>query len=233
MFLLFGVVLCFAGFGIAAWQINAAGASQNGNAQQNGEQAGSGKPSATPATGKSTTRVEGIYRGVILPTKADISPPLRDMKPIAAYKTAKRPNEERDAIPRSPDIPKELWKNDPVVQSFLGDQEIPAPIASFDGSPTNPAGVAPPDPNGDVGPNHVVTMYNLQFQIFNKSGTSFLGLPIQIQSSQGLAEPARMRIRATRSSCTTSLPTVGCFPSLRPQGRLSLSALRSRPLLIL
>jgi len=173
MFLLFGVVLCFAGFGIAAWQINAAGASQNGNAQQNGgEQAGSGQPSATPVTGKSTTRVEGIYRGVITPVKSDTSPPLRSMKPIAGYKTAKRPNEERDAIPRSPDIPKELWKNDPVVQSFLGDQEIPAPIASFDGSPTNPANVAPPDPNGDVGPNHVVTMYNLQFQIFDKTGTA-------------------------------------------------------------
>lgn len=176
MFLLFGVVLCLAGFGIAAWQINAAGASQNENAQKNGEeQVSSGQPSATPVAAKSSGRVEGIFRGVITPTKSDISPPLRSMKPVAALKTAKRPNEERDIIPRTPEIPKELWKNDPVVQSFLGDREIPAPIVSFDGSPTNPAGVAPPDPNGDVGPNHVITMYNLQFQIFNKTGTSLFG----------------------------------------------------------
>ena len=36
-------------------------------------------------------------------------------------------------------------------------------------------GCAPPDPNGAVGPNHVVTMSNLHFQIFNKTGTSLFG----------------------------------------------------------
>jgi hypothetical protein len=176
MFLLFGVVLCLAGFGIAAWQINAAGASQNDNAQKSGQEPGiSGQPAATPVVGKSASQTKGVFRGVILPTKMDISPPLRDIKPLPAYKTFKRPNEERDIIPRTPEIPKDLAKPDPVVQSFLGDREIPSPIVSFDGSPVNPAGVAPPDPNGDVGPNHVITMYNLQFQIFDKTGTSVFG----------------------------------------------------------
>ncbi|MGB2750421.1 MAG: carboxypeptidase regulatory-like domain-containing protein [Pyrinomonadaceae bacterium] len=173
MFLLFGVVLCLAGFGIAAWQINAA---ENDGAKKNAEQtANSGQPTATPASTKPATRVEGIFRGVITPTKSDTSIPLRDMKPILGNKTPKRPNEERDIIPRTPEIPKELWKNDPVVQSFLGDREIPNPIVSFDGSPTSTAGFAPPDPNGDVGPNHVVTMWNSQFQIFTKTGTSVFG----------------------------------------------------------
>ncbi|HRI04660.1 MAG TPA: carboxypeptidase regulatory-like domain-containing protein [Pyrinomonadaceae bacterium] len=173
MFLLLGVVLCLAGFGIAAWQINAA---ENDGAKKNAEQtANSGQPTATPASTKPATRVEGIFRGVITPTKSDTSIPLRDMKPIVGVKTPKRPNEERDIIPRVPEIPKEQWKNDPVVQSFLGDREIPNPIVSFDGSPTSTAGFAPPDPNGDVGPNHVVTMWNSQFQIFTKTGTSVFG----------------------------------------------------------
>ena len=48
------------------------------------------------------------------------------------------------------------------------------PIISFDGN-SNLCGCAPPDPNGAVGPNHVVTMSNLHFQIFNKTGTSLFG----------------------------------------------------------
>ncbi|HYP21452.1 MAG TPA: PKD domain-containing protein, partial [Chloroflexia bacterium] len=37
----------------------------------------------------------------------------------------------------------------------------------------------PPDPVGDVGPNHYVQMVNKAFQVFNKSGTSLMGpLPI-------------------------------------------------------
>ncbi len=40
---------------------------------------------------------------------------------------------------------------------------------------TNIDGVYPPDPNGDVGPNHFVQMVNLHFQIFNKNGVSLYG----------------------------------------------------------
>ena len=50
---------------------------------------------------------------------------------------------------------------------------MPTPIVSFDtGISCN---CQPPDPNGDVGPNHFVVMGNLQFQVFNKTGTSLLG----------------------------------------------------------
>jgi hypothetical protein len=52
--------------------------------------------------------------------------------------------------------------------------EIPGPIVTFNGQ-TNTSGVVPPDPNGAVGPNHVVTMCNLSFQIFDKTGTSLFG----------------------------------------------------------
>ncbi|MEQ1921359.1 MAG: carboxypeptidase regulatory-like domain-containing protein [Pyrinomonadaceae bacterium] len=177
LFVFVGTVLCLATFGIGAWQINAEGASQNDNTQSNGmEQGNSGNPTATPGDTKPARRVEATFRGVITPAKSDTSPPLRDITPVPGNnKTQKRPNEERDIIPRVPEIPKHLWKNDPVVQSFLGDREIPSPIVSFDGSPTSTAGFAPPDPNGDVGPNHIVTMWNSQFQIFTKTGTSVFG----------------------------------------------------------
>ncbi len=52
--------------------------------------------------------------------------------------------------------------------------EIPPPLVSFDG-PTNVAGCSPPDPVGDVGPNHYVAMSNLHFQIYDKAGTSLYG----------------------------------------------------------
>ena len=60
------------------------------------------------------------------------------------------------------------------MQRVLGKIGIPAPIITFDGN-SNLCGCSPPDPNGAVGPNHVVTMANLHFQIFNKSGQSLFG----------------------------------------------------------
>ena len=69
---------------------------------------------------------------------------------------------------------------DPVVQSTVGgkegpyEPEIAGPIVSFNAQ-TNTSGVSPPDPNGAVGPNHIVAMCNLSFQIFNKTGTSLFG----------------------------------------------------------
>jgi hypothetical protein len=51
--------------------------------------------------------------------------------------------------------------------------EIPGPIVTFNGQPGQ--GAVPPDPNGAVGPNHVLTICNLTFQIFDKVGTSLFG----------------------------------------------------------
>jgi hypothetical protein len=63
---------------------------------------------------------------------------------------------------------------DPVVQSMVGHgAEIPPPVVSFDAN--NGTGAAPPDPTGEVGPNHFVAMCNLNFQIFSKTGTSLFG----------------------------------------------------------
>lgn len=58
---------------------------------------------------------------------------------------------------------------------------IPAPLANFEGL-SNEANfntfgfrVNPPDPNGEVGPNHYVEMVNLVFAVYSKTGTLLLG----------------------------------------------------------
>jgi Carboxypeptidase regulatory-like domain len=72
---------------------------------------------------------------------------------------------------------------DPVVQLSLGPLSMPVPTTSFDGlSNSNNIDVfgtdevIPPDPNGDVGPNHYVQMVNLLLRVFDKSGTPLTSL---------------------------------------------------------
>ncbi|MBI3457071.1 MAG: DUF11 domain-containing protein, partial [Candidatus Rokubacteria bacterium] len=51
---------------------------------------------------------------------------------------------------------------------------MPAPTQNFDGV-NNVDSVLPPDPNGDVGPNHYVQWVNVSFAIYAKSGTRLYG----------------------------------------------------------
>ena len=46
---------------------------------------------------------------------------------------------------------------------------MPAPIQNFDGV-SNVNGLAPPDTEGEVGPNHYVQWVNLSFAVYNKTG---------------------------------------------------------------
>jgi hypothetical protein len=146
---LIGLILCLAGITLAFFAFSKALA-QPGNPQ---------------------LPIQAQYRGVMPVVKFDISPPMRSMKPLPWNECTKRENEEQGPIPRAPLGP---VVPDPVVQRVLGKIGIPGPIISFDGN-SNLCGCSPPDPNGAVGPNHVVTMSNLHYQIFNKSGTSLFG----------------------------------------------------------
>ncbi len=117
--------------------------------------------------------VQGTYRGLSPVVKFDVSPPLRDMQPVLGPGQLKE-NEDREIRPWRVRFAPEL---DTVAQATTGgkDQaEIAPPLISFNAQ-GNTAGVVPPDPNGTVGPNHVVTMVNLTFQIFDKSGNSIFG----------------------------------------------------------
>ncbi len=124
-----------------------------------------------------TTAIQGVNRGLAPVVKFDVSPALRDMRIILPGPGRIPENEDREIVPLKLRFAPE-W--DPVVQTTVSGNdgpagtEIPGPITSFNG-PTNSSGVVPPDPVAAVGPNHVVAMSNLSFQIFNKTGTSLFG----------------------------------------------------------
>jgi PKD repeat protein len=67
--------------------------------------------------------------------------------------------------------------NDPTWQKEMGSKATLDPIQNFDGANNgdNAGGVAPPDTQGDVGPNHYVQMVNNVTEIFDKSGTTLWG----------------------------------------------------------
>jgi hypothetical protein len=51
---------------------------------------------------------------------------------------------------------------------------IPGPLLTFEGL-GNTCGCAPPDPNGDVGPNHYVEPVDVSFNVFDKNGNTLAG----------------------------------------------------------
>ncbi len=127
-------------------------------------------PSPGHAAGEAAT-----YRGLASVVHFDVSPPLRDLPP------APPPTGPIGALlidpPSFPWGPLGPQDADPLVQDSTGGAEgpgIPGPTVSFDGPP-NVFGVAPPDPVGDVGPDHYVAMSNLSFAVYDKTGTLLLG----------------------------------------------------------
>ena len=70
---------------------------------------------------------------------------------------------------------------DGAVQREVGAQSIGGTLANFEGLSNQDnfnlfgSRVNPPDPVGDVGPNHYVQMVNLAFQVYDKSGNVLLG----------------------------------------------------------
>jgi hypothetical protein len=78
---------------------------------------------------------------------------------------------------------------DPVQQATAPSVLAPTALLNFAGVGngfSGPAGSftvasAPPDTNGDIGPNHYVQIVNTDFAIFNKSGTALFG-PVAINT---------------------------------------------------
>ena len=110
---------------------------------------------------------------IITPVHFDVSKPLKDVKVIppidrsGVWKDNEIENKFNfnEKLKNQPPVP------DPVLQDSHGSMKSPEGIVqNFDGMP-NLCNCAPPDTDGDVGPNHYFQMANLSFQIFNKSGT--------------------------------------------------------------
>lgn len=69
------------------------------------------------------------------------------------------------------------WRTGARAGTILG----PAPFVNVEGPSVtdNPGGLAPPDPNLAVGPNHIVASVNVVTEIYDKAGNSILG-PFQL-----------------------------------------------------
>src|SRR6184192_1515020 len=114
----------------------------------------------------------------------DSSGPLRLMP--AAPRPAGFVEHEVKRIPRNFNTAK---APDSALQSSIPPLLVPVTSANFDGVGqgfSGPAGTflvnsAPPDTNGDVGPNHYVQIVNTDFAIFNKTGTTVFG-PVPINT---------------------------------------------------
>lgn len=111
----------------------------------------------------------------------DTSRPLR----VMARKVARESGERapRTILPlgrTSTPPPDEGTFRDPAAQGVL-QAPIPAPIVSFEGisnaDQPDEVQAVPPDPSGDVGPNHVVQSVNTSFAIFNREGIPLLFAP--------------------------------------------------------
>jgi hypothetical protein len=114
----------------------------------------------------------GIYRGATTAVRFDVSPPLRLMRSTEpAISEEEEVDDERPSGLEGPLGPQDL---DPLVQAQIGINAVSPPRVVFDAQ-SNVNLAIPPDPNGDVGPNHVVTMSNLSFAVFDKNGTLLLG----------------------------------------------------------
>jgi len=127
----------------------------------------------------------------------DKTPALRDMARNAAPRAAQSAasdEEPRDIRPdRGPVAADRGFSGDGAIQgagalraaAVNAAAAIPAPLANFEGISNqdnfNLFGfrVNPPDPMGDVGPNHYVEMINLAWAVYDKQGNLLLGpLPI-------------------------------------------------------
>ncbi|MEO5703922.1 MAG: hypothetical protein ABIZ52_01540 [Candidatus Limnocylindrales bacterium] len=112
----------------------------------------------------------------------DVSPTLRSL--VAGQRPAARGTTSvLDIRPdRGATVSDTAFRGDGAVQSKVQvTATIDAPLANFEGLSNqdnfNKFGfrVNPPDPVGDVGPNHYVEMVNLVFAVYSKSGGLLLG----------------------------------------------------------
>ena len=117
---------------------------------------------------------------VIKPDAQDVSPPLSELAkrpvPLASERTHEA--EAWRKIPH-PQIEAAGPVVDPVVQTAVGGPNIPTPITTFEGMGTGLAGFtvqsAPPDTDGDIGPNHYVQIVNSGVTVFSRTGAVLLG----------------------------------------------------------
>jgi len=143
---------------------------------------------AAPQTASALPAFQAQSGNFSEPAAFDISPALSDLAAEAASVQSAASEEVLDIRPdRGPVASDSGFSGDAAIQgeslqsAFSVSSMIPAPLANFEGLSNqdnfNVFGfrVNPPDPVGDVGPNHYVEMVNLVFAVYSKTGTLLLG----------------------------------------------------------
>lgn len=113
----------------------------------------------------------GVYLGYSTAVNFDISPTLAELAKLAVPPSVDFQDPDPDSGFEGEPGPQDVDTN---VQSEVGTGEIPDPLISFDGF-SNQLTYTPPDPVGDVGPDHYVAMANVHFAVYSKTGTLLFG----------------------------------------------------------
>ncbi len=151
-------------------------------------------PTVGPAQAAKSTPTVDIKPTFSSPVAFDVSMALSEMaQPARGQSLANNPEGEPVEIrpDRGPNVPDAGFSGDGALQATnrqLGQMNltsIPATLANFEGLSNqdnfNLFGfrVNPPDPMGDVGPNHYVELINLALGIYDKQGNLLMG-PVAI-----------------------------------------------------
>lgn len=114
----------------------------------------------------------------------DVSPRLSELAKEAVSTSLTEAQGERARVANPPrrmrqPAPGRPPAFDPTVQTLAGSGTIPSPIANFEGMGTGLSGFlvqsAPPDPIGDVGPDHYIQTVNFSLAVFSRTGDLLLG----------------------------------------------------------
>jgi hypothetical protein len=137
-----------------------------------------------PAAAQQTARPQPLIPKFSNAVAFDVSPALRSLPQIARPRTFAPGTllEVREPGPKGPRAHRvKPHRADGALQLFSPTPSIPAPLLTFEGLSNldnfNVFGfrVNPPDPNGEVGPNHYVEIINLVFGVYDKAGNLLLG----------------------------------------------------------
>src|SRR5215216_2575675 len=125
---------------------------------------------ATPSG--STAGIAGTHSSAVpqvQSVRGTLTPAIRDMRPAPGrWNTIFKKRGER-ARAEGLQVA-DRHEGSALVQRSAPRNQMPSPIVNFLGV-NNVNGVAPPDTEGDVGPNHYMQWVNLSFRIYNKNGT--------------------------------------------------------------
>jgi hypothetical protein len=134
-----------------------------------------------PASAQPTARTQPLTPKFSPAVAFDVSPAVRNL-PRAARPLTFPPDTILEVRPeRGPVVQSKGYSGDAALQALSPAVAIPSPLANFEGLSNqdnfNIFGfrVNPPDPNGEVGPNHYVEMINLVFAVYDKNGNKLLG----------------------------------------------------------